>query len=366
MILSQGKDQTRSRREHSGSKLLRNGTIFYDQRMQLRKLHPNDTRRTILFWTKFFQDKWDINSESFAKCNHNCRVTYDKDELSNADALLFHFTDVPDESPPEVRNLDQPWLIFMHESTVHIWANWNRYYHFFNWTVAYRSDSSVFYPYRSVKYRPNARRYRQIEIANKTKFAYTAVSNNNAFSHRYKILNDLRKINKNVDFYGTSYGKKCEVKDFYCLKKENVGKYFFRFAFENSNCKDYVTEKYWETLDFDVIPVVAWVEGQRPPNIPPRSYINFHDFSSLEEFNSYLINVSQDKTLFNSYFLWRENYELVDDGACNLCDALHDQHRQRQSIDLESWLSSDFCQPSTVWTFLWNIIERNLFNIGMA
>ncbi len=32
----------------------------------------------------------------------------------------------------------------------------------------------------------------------------------------------------------------------------------FFLAFENSNCSDYITEKLWRSLSYDIIPVVSF------------------------------------------------------------------------------------------------------------
>ena len=55
----------------------------------------------------------------------------------------------------------------------------------------------------------------------------------------------------------------------------------FYLSLENSLCGDYVTEKLWKVLGYNVIPVV--LNGANMSNIaPPNSYIGFDDFSSIE------------------------------------------------------------------------------------
>ena len=52
----------------------------------------------------------------------------------------------------------------------------------------------------------------------------------------------------------------------------------FYLALENSLCTDYVTEKFWKVLDYNVIPVV--LNGANMSNIAPKhSYIDFKDFN---------------------------------------------------------------------------------------
>ena len=59
--------------------------------------------------------------------------------------------------------------------------------------------------------------------------------------------------------------------------------YLFQFhlSLENSLCKDYVTEKFWKVLPYNVIPIV--LNGVDMSKIaPPHSYIDIKQFSSFQ------------------------------------------------------------------------------------
>ena len=73
----------------------------------------------------------------------------------------------------------------------------------------------------------------------------------------------------------------CErSKDDKCLQMLSTS-YKFYLAFENSLCADYITEKFWKVLDYNVIPVV--VNGVNMTKFaPPNSYIDLKDFRNLE------------------------------------------------------------------------------------
>ena len=54
----------------------------------------------------------------------------------------------------------------------------------------------------------------------------------------------------------------------------------FYLALENSLCRDYITEKFWKVLPFDIIPVV--LNGLNMSKIaPPHSYIDIKEFKSF-------------------------------------------------------------------------------------
>ena len=73
--------------------------------------------------------------------------------------------------------------------------------------------------------------------------------------------------------------------------------------------QDYVTEKFFNLLSYNVIPVV--LNGADMSRLaPPHSYINVMDFNTTEELALYLHKVDQDDELFASYFWWRDFYTL--------------------------------------------------------
>ena len=101
-------------------------------------------------------------------------------------------------------------------------------------------------------------------------------------------------------------------------------KFQFYLSLENSLCTDYVTEKFWKVLEYNVIPVV--LNGANMSHIaPPHSYIDFKDFNNnitgvtftlchsclthfVTEAAAYMKKVSEDDELFASYFWWRDFY----------------------------------------------------------
>ena len=75
--------------------------------------------------------------------------------------------------------------------------------------------------------------------------------------------------------------------------------YKFYIAFENSLSWDYVTEKFFYNLHFDVIPVVLDLHGNYARFAPPKSYINALDFPTVKELADYLKVLDGNDTLYN-------------------------------------------------------------------
>ena len=319
--------------------------LRYDGRMRYR---GKGEIPTILFWTDYYGQRW--TDTQYSDCQYRCKVSHDRKEVIRADAVLFHFYYLKQDDLPMNRSYDQIWIFLNQEPPSKITVDLGRYKHVFNWTASYRRDSKVIFSYGQIVKRKDRRQSTVPPIEQKSEFAFAAVSNRFDEAQRYKILDDFCRLNSNVRLFGKFYQEKCEVKGHKCLSKATASKYFFKFAFENNNCKDYVTEKYWNALDDGVIPVVNWWPEQIPSTlIPNNSYINIYDFANISDVYSHMIQVTLNKTLFNAYNAWRAEYtvDISDQGACSVCKELHKNH-SRQSLDVEKWLQNDICYPYTV------------------
>ena len=58
-------------------------------------------------------------------------------------------------------------------------------------------------------------------------------------------------------------------------------KFQFYLSLENALCKDYITEKFYKALPYDVIPIVLNAVNMTEI-APPHSYIDIKDFSSFK------------------------------------------------------------------------------------
>ncbi|KJH52621.1 fucosyl transferase [Dictyocaulus viviparus] len=153
-----------------------------------------------------------------------------------------------------------------------------------------------------------------IEIVNmrivngKTEGAVWFVSNCVTHSKRMDYVTELKKYFP-VDIYGTcgtlycKHGGQCEKMLDYV--------YHFYLAFENSICKDYVTEKLWKHgFQHDIVPIVlkrSIVEHL----VPPHSFIAADDFDSPGAMAAYLNYLIQNRTAYIEFFSWRQQYKVV-------------------------------------------------------
>lgn len=100
--------------------------------------------------------------------------------------------------------------------------------------------------------------------------------------------------------------------------------YKFYFAFENSLCEDYVTEKLFNNMKQYIVPVVY---GGADYNrfAPPHSYINANDFASAKDLAEYLLHLDKNPSEYIKYFWWKDHYEISSVSSfCHLCMKLHE------------------------------------------
>ncbi len=122
--------------------------------------------------------------------------------------------------------------------------------------------------------------------------------------------------------------------------------YKFYLSFENSVCRDYITEKFFQRILASVVPIVLRRSdyiGKAPEN----SFIAVDDFESPKELAQYLYYLDRNNTAYFEYFLWREKFESYyfneADYACKLCEKLHDPFLPDSKVydDVHTWWHTD-------------------------
>ena len=122
-------------------------------------------------------------------------------------------------------------------------------------------------------------------------FSATIMLNNcGSRGGRDAVLGELGKL-MTVDMFGGCSGSSGPapiwadqfVKGYKILDET----YPFHLSFENSLCKDYVTERFWTALRTNMIPVVLnWANMSRMA--PKHSYIDVKDFGTIAGDNKFL------------------------------------------------------------------------------
>ncbi|EFX73041.1 hypothetical protein DAPPUDRAFT_58354 [Daphnia pulex] len=220
---------------------------------------------------------------------------------------------------------------------------------YFNWTMSYRRNSDIQFRYGRILPGPSAPKTRaetrklikstrqssaKNYAANKIHLAVWMASHCETPSLRETYVRQLSKFIP-VDVYGGCGNFSCIRNDSHWLSDPKCydmleAKYKFYLSFENSICEDYVTEKFFEIMNHDIIPVVYG--GANYSRIaPPHSYIDALQFTP-ETLAQYLKVLDANDQLYNEYFWWKGHYavesgveQMARHGFCDLCKKLHQE-----------------------------------------
>jgi glycoprotein 3-alpha-L-fucosyltransferase len=118
----------------------------------------------------------------------------------------------------------------------------------FNWTATYRHDSDIVAPYEKIVYKENKTKTKPLGknyAFGKNKKVAWFVSRCATPNKRLEYAIELQKYIQ-VDIFGQCGALDCPRNHNNCSEILNRD-YKFYLAFENSNCRDYITEKFFVT-----------------------------------------------------------------------------------------------------------------------
>ena len=97
---------------------------------------------------------------------------------------------------------------------------------------------------------------------------------------------------------------------------DKIASYKFYLAFENGkDCRDYVTEKFWDNALLSGRVPVVWGPQKKDivPLVPHGSFIHTDDFQSPENLAAYLLYLNRSPIAYRRYFSWMEDSSLFAD-----------------------------------------------------
>ena len=213
---------------------------------------------------------------------------------------------------PKWRRASQRWVFFLYESPLHSYRFINHKV-LFNMSATYRLSSnttSLYFQQNPFYWKLNEKfNEKQNFLEGKKDFAAIVVSNCNDKSNRLKLVNELKKYIP-VTIFGKC-GIPCPNKwngqiESDACKLNIVKNYKFYFSFENSICKDYITEKFFEIIKYNIIPIVLG-GGDYSQYIPKSGYINALNYGQPKDLANYLKYLSKNETAYNSFFEWKKH-----------------------------------------------------------
>ncbi|CAG2221318.1 FUT-1 [Mytilus edulis] len=265
---------------------------------------------SIMWHTKPIWASKDIITYKFRNCAFkNCIIREPSRDNLTCDALLFHHEEMNIKVPNKIPGLI--WVFMSYESEAHTLKHFlkKEWDNKFDWVFSYRSDADISFPYGVLHRRniQNDKNYTSL-FQKKSKSVAWVVSNCKSDSHRYKYIKKMMQSIQ-IDVYGKC-GKTCSSswnsdKCFNDLSKD----YKFYLAFENSICKDYVSEKVFRLYQdgFDFIPVYRGAMNIKDI-LPNGTFISSFDFSSALELALYLKNVGSNESAYTNYLKAKDKF----------------------------------------------------------
>uniref|UniRef100_F1L3G8 Fucosyltransferase n=1 Tax=Ascaris suum TaxID=6253 RepID=F1L3G8_ASCSU len=301
--------------------------------------------KLILTWNPFFS--YDLaktfTERGLKNCKYRCTATSNRSQLAAAEVVVFHIRNTSPQDLPQSRSRHQLFAFFLQESPYHT-GNVLNYLprDYFNITMSYRLDSDVHAGYGRLTVIDNLTTSEEVWkwedvgkiVESKTKSVLSIVSNCNTESKREFYTRVLAKYITVTEF-GHCSNRTCDAK----CAEEAIAQHHFYLAFENSVCRDYVTEKAFARMEKIIVPVVL-KRSIASSLLPNGSFIAADDFDSPASLAAYMRHLEINKTEYLKYFDWTKIYKkkTYEDYACNLCSLLHEKPNKSRIIkDIKKW-----------------------------
>ena len=283
-------------------------------KIQNASLSSNTETVTMLMWSRFSYGPWPIGKTHTENCyGHRCLFTIDKSFFSDSDIIVIHgrapgIKDSVNQALKLKRPPHQRWVMLNKESPANTpdlgFLNGH-----INWTVNFMADADIaarsfVVPGTFQGGFDPGKNY----LEKKTGMAAILVSH--CVPARMKWVTTMQQY-IDVNVYGACGPLNCSRNN----KEEcfaELRKYKFYLSFENSFCKDYITEKFYKNaLQNRIIPIlISGVNTSDVTYVPPGSFINALDFPTVKDLTEHMKKVGSSPELYNEYFRWHSNYTL--------------------------------------------------------
>ncbi len=267
--------------------------------------------KLVLTWNTFYEDPYfgcgGTGAGPFRKClQPYCYLTTNRSLVGKASAVLFHMFKLNDM--PRRRGRDQVYVFFTREAPTRNYEfHTDERFHnvSFNLTMTYRRDSDIPVPmgrfYRLPELFANQPYRPTYPLSSRQRSVAWVVRNCVTHSQRERYVTELQS-HIDVDVYGPCGSQPCVPDNDTFFMEVIPSQYKFYLAFENSLCRDYVTEKLFRTLQSEVIPIVlGGTDYSR--DAPPHSYIDVRDYKSPGDLADYLHWLSENETEYLRYII---------------------------------------------------------------
>ena len=265
---------------------------------------------------------------------YSCTFLATKTSTCSADMALFTEAAINVLKKPPKRSPDQLWAFRSKEPYNHMHPNLSAWEGVFNYSAGFDLESGgseVIFRSTLVKLEKPiiVDYYRLIKNTNQVRALWfvshcTEEKIRNVWSGRISYALALSKY-ISIDVYSRNDDCKKQlgglVKDG-TFGEPKLEEYPFYLSFENTLCKDYITEKLWKVLKSSgpTIPIALGGLSVEEYNkvAPANSFIHVKNFTSPKALANHLQLVLNSDNSFNYYHKWRQEYTLTNAKYVNL------------------------------------------------
>ncbi|XP_071511369.1 alpha-(1,3)-fucosyltransferase 7-like, partial [Diadema antillarum] len=149
------------------------------------------------------------------------------------------------------------------------------------------------------------------QAANRKGLISWMASNCRGFWPRVSFVRHMKELLP-LDDYGRCGRSECLPKRSDVCNKL-LASYKFILSIPNTECKEYITEKFWlQSLTYGAVPVVLGSKKETYEKLaPPNSFIHAADFGSFDELAAYLKMLDADDDKYRQFYEWKKQGEVV-------------------------------------------------------
>ena len=292
----------------------------------------------------------------------NCVMSFTESDLNKSDAVIFNMINMKKRkynlSLSSLQNPGQIWIWTQHERPTFCDKRSTSGFRsgvrgVFNWTMTFSKRSDIYLPYGVLKVKSQAIAKRDyLKIAQKKIRDALWVSSNCNTEGKRKNYVDILKQYVSVDVLGRCGQKwNCGLRRDHdlddCFDILNTT-YRFYFDFENEHCQEYISEKFYENFDYDILVVSRGdIPGSLSINISRNAYINAGDFKSAHQLGKYLKKLSDDINAYAKMLEEKDKYyvvrykELFKEAMCEVCKRLNEVDKYKSVYeDVYQWMKT--------------------------
>ena len=288
----------------------------------------------IIYWSKWFDtDHWEGFSIDHCNMSYTCQMTHDRTQALPSSVTIFHASDINRKGFVFPKQEEGAAWVYHDAEAPHYQTKdvLDR----MHYTMTYRLDSDFPWGYLKAQQLmdvmetppPLPRPKQKASIA-------WIVSNCKASNDRHHYVKELMRY-IDVDVYGHCLNNKAWPPETPTVV-ELIGSYPFYLAFENSNCKDYVTEKLANAYLAGVVPIVDGPSDYAPFIPSTHAVIRIDAFSHPSELANHIKTLLANQTLYNTYLdykrpgglsaQFKKTLQSFDQGQCDLCRLAYERH----------------------------------------